>query len=231
MKQKQSSNFFYAVTVILCVGFIFCFGCGLIANMGTESPREKKIPAEFKLADKKGKKILVLVNQPVWLGAPPVLRGELADMINRRLVENAKINSGSIIDYKTLSDFRSKRVDFSMMSEAQVGKALGADLVLLLVLDGYTMNKLADTDYYKGSLEGQAGLIEVETDKKLWPEKDSSRVVRVGFEVEVRGAEIALSRLANSMAYCVTRYFYDCPKDKFKIADDRSGVAWEIWND
>ena len=230
MKQTRNRNFFlFCFIVVFSLCFIFCFGCGLIAKMGSPSSHEKKIPAEFKLAEPEGQKILVFVKQPAWIGAPPALRGILTEIMNVRLLENAKLSSRSVIDYETLSDFRLKRVDFSMMSEAEIGKALGADLILLLVLDGYSMSKLPDTDYYKGLLEGQAVLIEVETNKKLWP-VDGSRVVRVGFEVEVLGAGAALSRLANSMAHCVTRYFYDCPRNKFKTADDRSGVGWESWD-
>ncbi len=227
MKIMQRYNFSpFIVAVLLSLVFIFCFGCGLLVP----SSHEKKIPAEFKLAEYKGKKTLVLVNQPAWLGAPPVLRGELTEQINNKLIEKVKLSFGDVIEYELLSDFRSKRVDFSMMGEAQIGRALGADLVLLVVLDGYSMSKVPDTDYYKGSLGGQAVLIGVENDKKLWPEGGGTKIVRVGFEVDVRGAEMALKRLANSAAYCATRYLYDCRKDKFKIADDRSGVGWEEWN-
>lgn len=227
---QNNKIWLFTVTVIFLFSVIFSSGCGLIAMMGSETPSEKEVPAEFKLADKEGQKMLVLVNQPAWIGAPPVLRGELTDMINKKLVENVKLNSSNIIDYKTLSDFRAKRVDFSMMSEAQIGKALGANFILLLVLDGCSMSKLPDTDYYKGLLEGQAVLIDVETDKKLWPQQGGTKVVRVGFEVEVSGAATALRRLAGSMAHCVTRYFYDCPNHRFKTADDKSDVVWESWN-
>jgi len=222
--QRYSFNSF-AVAVPVSLVLIFCFGCGIL----TPSAHETKIPAEFKLAEYKGKKTLVLVNQPAWLGAPLALRRELTERINNYLVEKVELSSDDIIEYEQLSDFRAKRVDYSMMTEAQIGRALGADFVLLAVLDGFAMSKLPDVDYYNGALSCQVMLIDVESGRKLWPE-EAAKPIRVGFEFDVRGAEIALKRLANSAAYCATRYLYDCRKDKFKIADDRSGVGWQKWN-
>ncbi len=226
MKKMQRYSFnSFAVAVPVSLVLIFCFGCGIL----TPSAHETKIPAEFKLAEYKGKKTLVLVNQPAWLGAPLALRRELTERINNYLVEKVELSSGDIIEYEQLSDFRAKRVGYSMMSEAQIGRALGADFVLLAVLDGFAMSKLPDVDYYNGALSCQVMLIDVESGRKLWPE-EAAKLVRVGFEFDVRGAEIALKRLANSAAYCATRYLYDCRKDKFKISDDRSGVGWQKWN-
>ncbi len=222
--QRHSFNSL-AVAVPVFLLLIFCFGCGIL----TPSAHETKIPAEFKLAEYKGKKTLVLVNQPAWLGAPIALRRELTERINSYLVEKVKIGSGDIVEYEQLSDFRAKRVDYNIMSETQIGSALGADLVLLVVLNGFSMSKLPDVDFYNGALSCRVILIDVESAKKLWP-TEGAKMVMVGFEFDVRGQEMAVKRLANAAAYCATRYLYDCRKNKFKIADDRSGVGWNQWN-
>jgi hypothetical protein len=216
---------FFAVAVPVSLFLVFCVGCGILIP----SAHETKIPAEFKLTDYKGRKTLVLVNQPAWLGAPLVLRQQLTERINDYLVENVKLGPNDIIDYEQLSDFRAKRVDYNMMTEAQIGRALGADLVLLVVLDGFNMAKLPDVDYYNGELGCQAILIDVESAKKLWPQEETARLIKVGFDFEVRGQELAINRLASAAAYCITKYLYDCRKDKFKIADDRSGAQWQQW--
>lgn len=225
MKMMKKHNIkFFAIVMPVSFFLIFCFGCGIL----TPSAHETKIPAEFKLVDYKGKETLVLVNQPAWLNAPIILRRELTERINDYLVKNVKLGSNDIIDYEQLSDFRAKRVDYNMMTEAQIGRALGADLVLLVVLDGFSMDKLPDVDYYNGELGCQVILIDVASSKKLWPQ-ETAKLIRVGFDFEVRGQELALNRLTNAAAYCITRYLYDCRKDKFKIADDRSGVGWQQW--
>ncbi len=224
MMKKHNIKFF-AVVMPVSLLLIFCIGCGIL----TPSAHETKIPAEFKLAEYKGRKTLVLVKQPAWLGAPIILRRELTERINNYLVEKVKLGPNDIIDYEQLSDFRAKRVNYNMMTEAQIGGALSADLVLIVVLDGFSMAKLPDVDYYNGELGCQVILLDVESGKKLWPQ-ETAKLIRVGFDFEVRGQELALSRLANAAAYCMTRYLYDCRKNRFKVAEDRSGDQWQQWN-
>jgi hypothetical protein len=55
--------------------------------------------------------------------------------------------------------------------------------------------------------------------------------VRVGFDIESRGQEIATERLAASAAHCTVRYLYDCPEPRFKIAEDRSDESWKAWRE
>ena len=68
---------------------------------------------------------------------------------------------------------------------------------------------------------------DVTKEEKLWPESEESKSIKVGFEVEQRGKEIAIKRLAAAVAHCAVRHFYDCPKNKFKIPEDRSRINWE----
>jgi hypothetical protein len=60
----------------------------------------------------------------------------------------------------------------------------------------------------------------------LWPESARSKRGIVGFEVESRGQQAGVERLANGLAHCTVRYFYDCREDSFKISDDRSDIGW-----
>jgi hypothetical protein len=38
--------------------------------------------------------------------------------------------------------------------------------------------------------------------------------------------EIAVERLTAASAHCLVRYLYDCPKNEFKIADERGTIGW-----
>ncbi len=102
-------------------------------------------------------------------------------------------------------------------------------MVLLVVVEDCELNKISEIDYYKGFLDARTVLLDVATGEKLWPESAESKTVRVGFEMESGGQAAAVRRLAAAGAHCTVRYFYNCPKDKFKIPDDRSDVAWENW--
>jgi len=206
----------------------FCCGC-IVAQLGTPSSEERKVPAEFDLTSQKDKKILVLVNQPAWLGAQVNLRYYLTEAVDRSLTGSVGIDPSRLVGYSELLDFRSARSDFTMLPVGEIGRSLGADIVLEIMIDGLALNELAESGYYTGSLSAQAVLIDSHTGARLWPADSQGKRIRVGFEIEKGGREAAVRRLASSAAHCITRYFYDCKKKKFRLADDKSGIGWEKW--
>jgi hypothetical protein len=214
--------------IVFCVlaAVFFCGGCGFVGLVGTESPYEKKVPAEYDLTKQKGKKILVLVEQPGWLSAQANLRYYLTEAIRENLTAKVKVKPEYILSYKELSDFRSNKSDFSSLSPAAVGNALGADIVLLVMIEGYQVGEVAESDYYSGVLRVQAALFETANGGKVWPEYAESKSIKVSFEAE-HGQETADRRLASACAHCITRYFYNCTKDKFKVFDEGGNTGWE----
>jgi hypothetical protein len=228
MKKTNYGNpILWLVTAVILLILSFSFSCGLVSRLGTESSGEKKVPAEYNLAVLKGKKILILVKQPVWVGAPVVLSQMLTEQIGSELKGNVKNKTLEIISYNKLSELRSKETNFGQMSESEIAKKLGADEVLIVMLDSFNLLNLAGANVYKGSLAGKAILIEASDDKELWP-GEGGKIVSVGFDME-SGQEKALARLSNSFSHCLARYLYDCPAEKFKAADDRSGIGWQEW--
>ncbi|MHC4571652.1 MAG: hypothetical protein ACYS0C_06210 [Planctomycetota bacterium] len=230
MKKSQHKRFAFCLFTFTFPALVFFHsGCGMVSVMGTPTRHEKKIPAEFDLAERTEQKILVLVNQPAYLNADVNLRYYLTEAMREGLMATIGIRPGDIVGYDDLSEYRSNQSNFSMLSPVAVGRALGADMVLLLVVEDYQLTKMAETDYYNGLLGAQAALLDTADGEKLWPESAESKSIRVGFEVAGGGWEAAVERLANACAHCTTRYFYDCPRGKFKIFDDKSGVDWESW--
>lgn len=217
------------VSLALC-GVCFLSGCGLIAAIGTPNRHEKKVPAEYDLSKHKDKKILVLVNQPVWVAAEVNLRYYITEAMNSCLAKQTGIDPELLIDYEELAAFRSGRSDWSKLSAAEIGKALDADIVVLVEVVDCTLNEIARSGYYKGSLSARSSLLDTASGAKLWPESVNDKIIRVGFDAEQGGNEAAFRRLAVACSYCTVRYFYDCLKHKFKIADDRSGTNWQHWD-
>lgn len=203
----------------------------IVGLLGTPSYHERKIPAEYNLTEHTDQKILVLVDQPGWLSARVNLRYHLTRAINKNLMEKIEIPSDYLVSYDELFKFRSNRDDFSLFSPLQVGEVLDANMVLLVMIEDYELEKIAEAGYYRGLLNIQTILLEVATGEKLWPKSAGSRGVKVGFEVERRGREVAVARLAAACAHCTTRYFYNCPKNKFSISEDRSRVGWKSWKE
>jgi len=216
----------------MLTAIVFQSGCnslGIIAVLGTSGSHEKKVTAECGLADRKNQKILVLVNQGVWLNADVNLRYYLTEVVNENLTEKIKIRPDHLISYSELAEFRSKQPDLAQLSPLELAAALDADMVLLVEVESYGLSELPEGGYYKGYLNICAVLLETATTMKLWPKSEKAKFVKVGFDVETGGREAAVVRLANASAYGIVRYFYNCPMNKFKFADDRSGTQWQEW--
>jgi hypothetical protein len=203
-------------------------GCAaLVGRMATPTRHEMKVPAEQNLAEPKGERILVLVSQPGWLDAQANLRYYVTRAVNRQLANKLKIEPRQVVDYNEVSEFRSKRTDFAFLSPAEVGSALKADKVVLISIEDFQLVDQADTGVYNGLLSAQTAVFDVAAGARIWPSAQTARNVKVGFEAEKRGRDAAICRLADSLAYCMVRYFYDCPMDEFKMADDLNAVGWK----
>jgi hypothetical protein len=217
------------VKVVVFSAILACGGCGLAGLLGTPTRYEQKVKAEYNLAAHKKQKMLVLVNQPAWLDAKDNLRYPLTEAMGKSLAKKVKIPAESIIGYETLSQFRSNQVNFSRLAPDKIGRSLGVDYVLLVVIGEYSLTEVPQTNYYKGQLSAEAVLIDAANGVKLWPAYETGRRIRVGFDAMAGDREIAVNRLADACAYCTVRFFYDCSVAKFKIAEDRSDVDLEKW--
>jgi hypothetical protein len=220
------------VAFFVLVAIAFSSGCGffgIIGVLGTPSSHEKKVTAEYGLADREDQKILVLVNQGVWLNADVNLRYYLTEAVNESLLNKVKLGPDHLISYSELAEIRSKQPGLAQLSPVELAAALDTDMVLLVELESYGLSELPEGGYYKGYLNAHAILLETATTMKLWPKSERAKFVRVGFDVETGGKEAAVTRLASASAYGIARYLYDCPRNKFKFADDRSGTQWQEW--
>ena len=229
MKKSRYKRFAFCLSTF---AFLIsgCQYAGIVSLLGTPGHYERQVPAEYDLAEHTDQKILVLVDQPAYLGADVNLRYYLTGAINKNLVEKVGIDAERLVSYSELSEFRSTSQGFSLLSPVQIAEALNANVVLLVVIEDYQLSQLAEADYYKANLSARAVLLEAATGNKLWPQSAESKTVKVGFDIEDRGREVATARLVTASAYCLVRYFYDCPKNRFNIADDRSGIGWENWD-
>ena len=99
MKKPQRKRFtFYLFSFTFLTAVFFQSGCGLVGVIGTPGRHEREITAEYNLAERKGQKILALVNQPVWLGADVNLRFYITEAVSKNLVEKVKIRPEYIVD-------------------------------------------------------------------------------------------------------------------------------------
>jgi len=227
MKKPQYKRFAFCLFTFAFLTVVFFHsGCRIVGIVGTPRSHEKKITAEYDLAAHRKQRVLVLVNQPAWLDAGVDLRYYITEAINTNLVRKVKIPSRNLVTYNKLFEFRSNQRNFSLLSPAKVGTALEADVVLLVMIEDYQLHEIAETGYYKGLLNTRTILLDTANAEKLWPKSAESKSIKVGFELGERGREVAVKRLVRACAYCTVRYLYDCPKNKFKIFDDKSDIGW-----
>jgi len=230
---KAQFAFFVFVLAVAASCLLFCGGCqiaGLIAVAGSPIHSKQKLTAEYDISKPEGRSILVLVDQPIGLDDNTNLAFYVTKAFNDYLKARVGIPPEDIISYDKLSRFRVTDSDFPVLGPEQIGTALGSDLVILVMLDDYRLKQIPQSGYHKGFLAARAELIDCATGKRLWPKADLTRVVKVGFELDKRGPSAAAVHLAAAAAHCTLRYLYNCPKTRFKIAEDRTGVAWTGWN-
>ena len=220
-----------SVSAILLVVVLLHGGCAFISLLGTPSRHEKKVPAEYRLTQRRDEKLLVLVTEPAWLGAEVNWRYYLTEAINGELTRKIGISRDNLVGYSELSGFRSNRPDYSMLTPGDVGRAMDVNMVLLVTVEQSGITGLGQQGYCKGLLSARAVLIDVGSGAVLWPGSATGKQIRVGFEIEPRGREGAATRLGAAAAHCIVRYFYDCRKDKFKIGDDISEMDWHMTDD
>lgn len=229
MEQKMKKAVIYNITLAIAFFHAGCKYAPLVAIMGTPSYHERIVPAEYKLAERKDEKMLVLVDQASGLDTQVNLRYYLTRAINTELNIKLEMPGGSLVSYSELAEFRSNQSDFSQLSAGEIGGAFDANMVLLVTVEEYKLDEMAETGYYKGFLGVRAALLETATEERLWPKSERSKKIEVGFDVERRGQETAVARLASACAFCLVRSLYDCPKNKYRISEDRSTVGWEKW--
>jgi len=219
-------------TAFITVGvLLFNCGCGTVPLLTTPTRYEKKVPAEYNLAAQEKKKVVVMVDNPAWVNAPSSLALQLAADLNDNLTGKLALSSKNVVSCEKVQTFRASTPGADRLSPSQLGKAVGADLVLFAELHQFSLAQVTETQYYRGELAGKAALFDCGSGRQLWPAAQEGKFIRVAFDVEEGDYNAANNRLAAAFAHCITRYLYDCPVAKFKIFEDKSGTGWEDWHD
>lgn len=209
--------------------FFACSGCAIPGLIASPTASENKIPAEFDISARAEDTILILVSQSPWGDIPSDMRPLLTEDIAKLLMKRAKFRSDRLVSYRKLARFRSQRTDFYLLSPVDVAAALGAKIVLLVDVQDYELYELPISGYHKGSVSIRSLLLDVPTGLKLWPDSEDAREVKVAFEAEGGGIQALAEKLAKTAAYCIVRYFYNCPSNDFKIWGEQPRLEWQQW--
>jgi len=220
------------IYIFVFLAFLSTFyfgGCEILGVIVSPTHHEQKIPAQYRLKDHAKQGILVFVDKAPASVTQAALQADLSDIIDTFLVKKAGVKSKYIISYREISQLKAQKKDFAELSPVQVGQALDVGLVLYVLIENYSLYKIADHDYYNGSLFTRSVLFDVSASKILWPLDGDGRTVKAVVEFENKGRQAALDRLTTTTAHCISRYLYDCSRARFKTSAEQRDYNSEQW--
>jgi hypothetical protein len=111
-----------------------------------------------------------------------------------------------------------------------IASKLNAQYVLAVQITDFELSTFAEEDLFNGTMITKSRLFDAKGNN-IWPQdaNEAGRQITVGFEDEKGTAELAVGKLAAATAHCVTRYLYNCKKEKFRIAEEQKELDFYTW--
>ncbi len=201
-------------------------GCNVGGFLASPTSHEKKVPAEYNLRGAQ-KKVLVYVDEARQGSTPADVRAAIDAAVRRLLMTKVRIKEQYVaeaIDYAP-----ARMAAYSQLSPVQIGREAGADLVLYVRVESHDMHQLHSAGYFSASVITRSVLLDTASGEVVWPKGEDVKLARIRFELETKGREAAIERLARATAHCVTRHFYDCPGDEFRSGDEQKEYDKIYW--
>lgn len=142
-----------------------CGGCAVIGWTVSLFVPAEKVPAEYE--PPKGKAYLVFVDD---VAAPVEYEGvkrELTEQLNVGL-EQQKIASRTI-DYGDVVKLVAATPRFQQLSVSEVGRKLGADIVVYVRIKRFELAEYAHSSTWNGLMEVSLRVVDVKQQRRLWP--------------------------------------------------------------
>ena len=170
-------------------------GCQLpIAILAKLFPKEP-VPPRFVLpADKT---ILVFpddIKRP--LVYPPVKR-TLAEKADKLLIEHSL--AAETIPYDKLIDLRNAEPEFNLMSIPKIGRRLGADLVIYVSIEEFSLKDNPIDTLWRGRLAGKVKVVDV-LKGRIWPDESAGFPIRIVEPITDNSSRDYGSQLARKLA-------------------------------
>ena len=209
-----------AVALLAAAGMLALAGCQLpLAIMEKMFPKDR-VPPQFKLPA--GKIVLVFpddVEHPV--SYPPVKR-RLAEKVNELLME--KKLAARTVSHDRLVELRGSEPNFDRMHVPTVGSRCGADLVVYLAIDRFTLKETPVEALWRGRLEVRVKVVDVKQGR-IWPDELAGFAISVQEPTtettsETYGAELS-KKLADKLAVEVAGLFHARLVDRHKPKDTK----------
>ena len=202
-------------------------GCAVFSWLVAQFAPPQKVDAVYKPPE--GKKVLVFVDDIRYrLDYEPIKR-DLTEQLNRSLVEH-KIASKTI-PYRRVVDLMAATPGFYELRVSDIGRRLGAELVLYVESEKFTVKESEASPLWKGELQASVLIMDVGRGEPIWP-KDRGRYpvgpvrLRAVQDPSPTYAAQVARKLADRMADRITKLFYDHTVDIKEDPGDQEDASW-----
>jgi hypothetical protein len=196
--------------VLLAWAIVAAGGCAVFEYVVAQFAPPKTVKAEYD--PPKGKTVLVFVEDDGTLLSYEPIKEELTERVGKEIV--AQGICAKTVPYQKLMGLVSQEPNFKRIWIGEVGQRLGADLVLYVVVNHFSLKETEVSSLWRGELKTTVKLVDSKTGL-LWPkdrtsgfplsviERPSSQSVSQAYALELTRA------LAEKMSVKVARLFYE----------------------
>jgi hypothetical protein len=198
------------VAILLAATAMSLPGCAVFAWFVAQFSPPKKVPAEYEFPA--GTTILVFVDDALHPVDYEPVKIQLTEMLNKQFIDH-KVASKTI-PYTRLGEFISATPGFNSLAIGEVGQKLGADVVLYVQIDEFSLRDAAASELWKGRLATTVWLVDV-VKGRIWPTDnstgrpiDKAETQTVSDSSQSRGEQISKD-LAAETADKIAKLFYN----------------------
>ena len=149
-----------------------CDALGYMFYLGAPLEKKVKVPAEFNALGGRSVAIVVYVDQAVQYEYP-YARLTLSTALGAEL--KTHVENVTVVDPRRVITYQVENIYWDTLDKTRLGRDLGADFVLHVVLDEYTMREPGSINLYRGRIRGAAALYETaqeEHNARVWEGDD-----------------------------------------------------------
>ncbi len=139
-------------------------GCQFIPWSVAQFSPPRKVRAKFKPARRKT--FLVLVDDAGVGSSHEPVKAELTELLNEQLKEHKVARRA--VPYERVMELAYTATNYEGLAVDEVGKKLGADIVLYVIIDNFSLRESKANPLWGGNLEVTVRLVDVEKGR-LWP--------------------------------------------------------------
>jgi hypothetical protein len=214
--------------VVFLVQLFLCQGCNIFGFLATPGPFEKGVTPDCDLKPLlKQKTVFVWAESLPGSGADAGVARQLNQAILTQLRKKAGISEKSLLTQAALHTAVYDR----SQTPAALGRQAGADLVLYVRLEEFEVINLHGDKIYSGQMLARAILIDSQTEKIVCPAGAEGIVADVATDLSTVGREDMVMTLSAAAAHCIVRHFYTCPKNEYRVNEERSTLNEMIQED